>query len=120
VDTYGLPRYQEANPMLFTIITFPVLFGIMYGDIGHGFLVFGFGLYLCRNADALKFSVIGPLVPHRYLFTMMGFFALYAGFLYNDIFSLGLNIFGSRWTRVEGEHEATCLSGQQPISFGCH
>ena len=36
VDTYGVPRYKEANPGLFTIISFPFLFGVMYGDIGHG------------------------------------------------------------------------------------
>jgi V-type H+-transporting ATPase subunit a len=34
VNTYGYPRYKEANPGLFTIFTFPFLFGIMYGDIG--------------------------------------------------------------------------------------
>lgn len=28
---------------------------------------------------------------------MMGFFAVYAGLLYNDFFSLGVNLFGSRW-----------------------
>ena len=35
VDTYGVPRYKEVNPGLFTIITFPFLFGVMYGDIGE-------------------------------------------------------------------------------------
>ena len=29
VDTYGVPRYREANPALFTSVTFPFLFGVM-------------------------------------------------------------------------------------------
>lgn len=36
VDTYGVPRYKELNPAVFTLVTFPFLFGVMYGDIGHG------------------------------------------------------------------------------------
>lgn len=36
MNTYGIPRYDEINPGLFTIITFPFLFGMMFGDIGHG------------------------------------------------------------------------------------
>ncbi len=31
VDTYGVPRYKEVNPGLFTLISFPFLFGVMYG-----------------------------------------------------------------------------------------
>merc|ERR1712003_49147 len=34
---------------------------------------------------------------------MMGFFAVYAGLVYNDCFSLGLNLFQSRW-EFEGQN----------------
>jgi V-type H+-transporting ATPase subunit a len=40
VNTYGIPRYREANPALFTAATFPFLFGVMYGDVGHGLCKF--------------------------------------------------------------------------------
>jgi V-type H+-transporting ATPase subunit a len=40
----------------------------------------------------------------RYMITMMGFFAVYAGLMYNDCFSLGLNLFGTRY-KFEGQDE---------------
>jgi V-type H+-transporting ATPase subunit a len=45
-DAYGVPRYGEINPSLFSCVSFPFLFGIMFGDIGHGGLLLIFALYL--------------------------------------------------------------------------
>jgi len=105
IDTYGLPKYQEANPMLFTIVTFPFLFGVMYGDVGHGLLLFLTGLWLVWNAESIKHSVPAAYNA-RYIVTMMGFFGIYAGFMYNDFFSVGFNLFGSRWTPIHEEGQA--------------
>lgn len=114
VNTYGIPRYREANPALFTAATFPFLFGVMYGDIGHGLFLFISGLYMLWNEKANENAKLGEmgdgLHTGRYMITMMGFFAVYAGFIYNDCFSLGLNLFGSRYL-FEGQSEGAVEEG---------
>ncbi len=98
VNTYGIPRYREINPGLFAIATFPFLFGVMFGDIGHGALLFLFGLYLVmfkRSIEDDKNNMVRLLIPARYLLLLQGFFAFYCGLIYNDFMSLTFNIFGT-------------------------
>ncbi|KAL7580115.1 hypothetical protein ACA910_012875 [Epithemia clementina (nom. ined.)] len=106
VNTYGIPRYREANPALFTAATFPFLFGVMYGDIGHGLFLFLSGCTLLWNEKANDNAKLGEMGEGmhagRYMITMMGFFAVYAGLMYNDCFSLGINFFGTRY-QFEGQ-----------------
>jgi V-type H+-transporting ATPase subunit a len=53
VDTYGVPTYKEVNPAIFACVTFPFFFGVMFGDIMHGALLFITSAYLClRKAPA--------------------------------------------------------------------
>jgi V-type H+-transporting ATPase subunit a len=126
VDTYGVPRYGEANPALLTVVTFPFMFGIMYGDIGHGLMLFGAGIWCIFNAEMLKYQ-LPAVYMSRYMIAMMGFFAIYAGFMYNDLFSLGLNLFGSRWqvsktsgnmAYYEPAFDAKNNGGSGPYPFG--
>lgn len=98
VNTYGYPRYQEINPSLFNIVTFPFLFGIMFGDIGHGLLLFLFGSYLLYKNDSLSKSgseLLKGCSKARYLLFLMGAFAFYCGIMYNDFLSIPLDFFGS-------------------------
>lgn len=72
METYGVARYQEANPAFFTVVTFPFLFGVMFGDIGHGLTLFAFGIYLVFWREQIGNPILKMLLPHRYMLTMMG------------------------------------------------
>jgi len=117
VNTYGIPRYREANPALFTAATFPFLFGVMYGDIGHGLFLFLNGLALVWNEKKVEEGpkqdeMSAGLHTARYMLAMMGFFAVYAGLIYNDCFSLGINFFGSSY-EFEGQDTGTVEEGDE-------
>ena len=116
VDTYGVPRYREVNPALFATVTFPFIFGIMYGDVGHGSLLLLAGLWLIKQNPETVSPNLKPFLKARYLLTAMGFFAVYAGFLYNDFFSLGMKFFASRFEHAE----STAADGSveyQPVAW---
>jgi V-type H+-transporting ATPase subunit a len=101
VNTYGVPRYKEANPALFTAATFPFFFGVMYGDIGHGSCLLIGGLFLLfteRFVGKGMDDIMKGMYMARYMLTAMGVMSVYAGLIYNDYFAIGLNLFGSRWT----------------------
>ena len=102
VNTYGIPRYREINPGYFTIVTFPFLFGIMYGDIGHGFILLLFSIYLCIFNKSLSKSALNPILFARYFLLLMGIFATYCGLLYNDFLSIPIDI-GSCYNMTGGE-----------------
>ncbi|NWI95240.1 VPP2 ATPase, partial [Pitta sordida] len=102
VDAYGVGSYEEVNPALYTIITFPFFFAVMFGDFGHGLLMFLFALVtiLYENHPRLNRSQderVKILFEGRYVILLMGLFSIYTGLIYNDCFSKSINIFGSGW-----------------------
>ena len=106
VSEYGIPRYREINPGLFTIITFPFMFGVMFGDIGHGGLILILSIWLVLKKDEILKTMpdLKILVKTRYFFLMCGFFAFFNGWIYNDFFATPLGIFGSCYKNKDLEN----------------
>lgn len=118
-----MPSYKEINPAIFTIVSFPFLFGVMYGDVGHGsvllaisvFLIF-FGGSMARRVEDLK-----DLYEFRYMLFLMAFFSVYCGLMYNDFMSLPLNLFTSCYNPDTGKRtDPNCVYpvGIDPIWYG--
>lgn len=103
VDAYGVSRYGEINPTVFTIMTFPFLFAVMYGDVGHGTLITLGALALVffeKKLSTFKLNEIAEMMfDGRYVLLMMGIGAIYTGALYNEVFAIPMNLFGSQWER---------------------
>ncbi|KAH7827467.1 putative ATPase V0 [Monocercomonoides exilis] len=127
VDAYGIANYREVNPALFCLFTFPFLFGVMFGDFAHGLLLALVGLVFCIFEKKLSKGLndlIEYLYIGRYMILVMGLFASYCGLLYNECFSLSMNLFGSRYKcfEVEENHhtENVChfIKGKGTYPFG--
>jgi len=103
VDGYGIPRYQEINPGFFAVAMFPFLFGVMFGDMIHGFLMMAGSLLLIKMEKAVladyknQNEIFLMMFDGRYTMLMCGIAATYMGFIYNEGLSVAFNIFGSAY-----------------------
>ncbi len=87
---YGLPHYDELDPTPIIAISFPLLFGLMFGDIGHGLVLFVGGLtlwFLIKKESAIKNMC--------WILAACGIGAIFAGALFGEFF--GKQIFPPLW-----------------------
>lgn len=56
VSTYGLPNYREVEPTLLVALSYLIMFGMMFGDIGHGAVLclLGLAAILVSGKDSIK------------------------------------------------------------------
>jgi V/A-type H+/Na+-transporting ATPase subunit I len=50
VEIYGMPSYGELQPTAFFALSFLLMFGLMFGDVGHGLVLVSAGYCLFRYA----------------------------------------------------------------------
>ncbi|GMR37342.1 hypothetical protein PMAYCL1PPCAC_07537 [Pristionchus mayeri] len=102
VNAYGMADYKELNPAPWSIISFPFLFAVMFGDMGHAIIMFSFAMMFImfeKKLEAMKIKdeIFNTFYGGRYIVLLMSMFSLYTGFIYNDIYSKSINIVGSSW-----------------------
>ncbi len=76
VEMYGLPDYGGFNPTSFVAITYSLMFGIMFGDLGQGFLVFLLGLIVGRKMSKQMGGIM----------SRVGISSMIFGTLYGSVF----------------------------------
>lgn len=104
VEMYGLPSYHEMDPTVFIALTYTLMFGIMFGDVGQGLclLIGGFLLYRIKNMRLAG------------IISVAGIWSTVFGFLYGSIFGFE-EILHPVWMRPM-EHIMTTL--MLAIGFG--
>uniref|UniRef100_A0AAQ6AD08 V-type proton ATPase subunit a n=1 Tax=Amphiprion ocellaris TaxID=80972 RepID=A0AAQ6AD08_AMPOC len=123
VDAYGVASYREVNPAVYTIITFPFLFAVMFGDVGHGLLMTLAALWMVLEEKDPKLNKNNNemMFGGRYLILLMGLFSIYTGAIYNECFSRGLSTFNSAWhvgpMFEKNIWNASVLAGNQYLSM---
>jgi V-type H+-transporting ATPase subunit a len=65
----------------------------MFGDVAHGLFLLIFGSYILLTSKSIEQnenSRLKVFLKAKYILPMMGFFAVYCGFIYNDFASMAL------------------------------
>lgn len=76
IKMYGLPSYNEIDPTSFVAITYSIIFGIMFGDVGQGLCIVIGGALIYKIKKMNLAAII----------SLAGVFSVIFGFLYGSVF----------------------------------
>lgn len=103
IKMYGLPSYREIDPTKIVALTYILMFGIMFGDVGHGLIlaIGGFLLYKLKKMDLAGIMSAAGVVSTIF------------GFIYGAVFGneeiLRSNPITSRFAILEPMHDITTI-----------
>ncbi len=76
IDMYGLPNNDEIDPSLFFAMSYTLIFGIMFGDVGQGAVLSLFGLLLWKKRQMWLGRIL----------SIVGISSVVFGFVYGNLF----------------------------------
>lgn len=82
IQDYGLPGYNDLEPTLFVAITYMLMFGMMFGDLGHGLVLALGGIIALFTTKVQKTKDISIIV------TLAGISSMVFGIIYGSCFGL--------------------------------
>ena len=77
VKMYSIPDYKETDPTPFFAITYLLLFGMMFGDVGQGLIFVIAGMLFSK-----KLGIIAKIIQR------IGFSSMFFGFVYESVFGI--------------------------------
>lgn len=94
VEMYGLPSYNGFNPTMLVAVTYTLLFGIMFGDLGQGLILscLGFIIYK-KNGNRL-----GAILQR------VGLSSAFFGLIYGSVFGFE-NALNPLYKKLGFEHK---------------
>src|SRR4030067_823476 len=87
---FGYPKPSEINPIMIMAVTFPLLFGIMFADVGQGTILLVAGLILTYFRRRVNTENVGDIVRYLLvgsgLIVLCGIASIFFGFLFGEFF----------------------------------
>ena len=80
ISNFSYPRYGEVNPVMPFAFSFLLLFGIMFGDVGHGLVLALVGWLVKKQST--DYTDLGQI------YHLSGISSIFFGFLYGSVFGV--------------------------------
>jgi len=108
VRTYGLPGYNDVDPTPFVALSFLAMFGMMFGDVGHGLVLAGIGAAVAF----LPYRVFAGMRDLGRILLMAGLSGTLFGFLFGSVFGVEEDaVLPALWMRPSHPEHLTAFLG---------
>ncbi len=82
VSGFGAPSYGDVEPSLYVALSFVLMFGVMFGDVGQGAVIAAIGVYMLKS----KRASVARFRNDGWWPVFCGASAMVFGFLYGSVF----------------------------------